>query len=383
MLAFIVVVIGSLTDNNKKSQDNAMYNTTCLTPYAMLDARDLIVIPRCNIILQLLLILAVFLASLLVAMASSAWFTRRLEDICDLLDLPSSLLSLLGALGANIPNYIASIVAIAAGQVEVGLGIIIGSNIYNVAIIMGISVFAVRGKHEIVLSPKEARDARVVGIYALAIMLATLLLLWLLPRTAAATRLTTPAPLLVSALTLVLFLALAVHTLRRPHTHTHTATVAATATGQPRGKKARIVGEGLLALAIALIAVIVMVNAGQALTVALRIPPVLAGLLVLAVATSLPNTVVAFNLARSGRETACVEEIFSSNSINAALGIALPLLLWHAAPANKLLLWLDGPLMAALALVLFLCVLRRRLNHLTAALLLLAYALWVVAHIIF
>ena len=35
---------------------------------------------------------------------------------------------------------------------------------------------------------------------------------------------------------------------------------------------------------------------------------------------------------------ACVEEIFSSNSINAALGIALPLLLWRALLQDHLLL---------------------------------------------
>ena len=143
----------------------------------------------------------------------------------------------------------------------------------------------------------------------------------------------------------------------------------------------RWIGEGVLALVIALGGVVVMVQSGQALTTALHMPDVLAGLLVLAVATSLPNTVVAFGLARTDREVACVEEIFSSNSINAALGIALPLLFWRDMLHDHILLFLDGPLMVALTLVALLCVLRRRVSRITAVLLFLVYVGWVVAHV--
>ena len=49
-----------------------------------------------------------------------------------------------------------------------------------------------------------------------------------------------------------------------------------------------------------------MVQSGQTLTNLLHMPPVLAGLLVLAVATSLPNLVVAFLLAlRKSRKCLC------------------------------------------------------------------------------
>src|SRR6202035_5162289 len=101
-----------------------------------------------------------------------------------------------------------------------------------------------------------------------------------------------------------------------------------------------------------------------ALTALLHIPPVLAGLLVLAVATSLPNLVVAFLLARANQESACVEEVFSSNSINSTLGIALPILFWHATVGDSLLLLLDTPLMVALTLVALFCVRWQRVSRL-------------------
>ncbi len=116
-------------------------------------------------------------------MSAAAWFTHRLEAICTKLELSASVLSLLGALGANIPNYAASISAIASGQMLIGLGIIIGSNIYNIAIILAISTFGTPGRHGIVIHANEVRDVRSVGAYSLAVMLVTLLELWLLPDT--------------------------------------------------------------------------------------------------------------------------------------------------------------------------------------------------------
>ena len=113
-----------------------------------------------------LILLSLFIISLLVAISASTWFTKRLEVICEIFDLPESLLSLLGALGANIPNYAASIVAIATGQMTTGLGIIVGSNIYNIAIILAISTFATARHEGLVLSPKQAYDARMVALLA-------------------------------------------------------------------------------------------------------------------------------------------------------------------------------------------------------------------------
>ena len=130
-----------------------------------------------------LLVLALFLVSLLIVLSAAAWFTRRLEALCDRLDLSAGMLSILSALGANIPNYVASIVAIANGQQDVGLGIIIGSNIYNLAIILGISALAAPGSHGIHLRLKEKHDVLIIAYYAFAITLTTLVAIWLLPRT--------------------------------------------------------------------------------------------------------------------------------------------------------------------------------------------------------
>lgn len=330
-------------------------------------------------------VLFLFAVSLLITMRASAWFTRRLEDICKLLNLPPRLLSLLGALGANIPNYVASIVAIAGGQIGIGLGIIIGSNIYNIAIILSIASFATSKNGGIVLTAREAQDARTIAGYALAIMFTTLLAVWMFPGTPFVVglhilSLTKLLLIVASLLTLAIFSTLVFHTIHHVHP-THHSVVTTSSGIIPSVSIIRWIVEALLALGIALGGVIVMVQSGQAFTIELHMPQVLAGLLVLAVATSLPNTVTAYILATTNQTSACVEEIFSSNSINAALGIALPLLFWQDMIRDQLLLFLDTPLMVLLTLGALVCVLRRHVSQAAGILLLIIYATWIIVHV--
>ncbi|MDQ2715282.1 MAG: hypothetical protein M3Z08_10275 [Chloroflexota bacterium] len=347
----------------------------------------------------LALVLLLFVGSLIITMGASNWFSRRLETVSDLFDLSPSLLSLLGALGANIPNYAASIIAIAGGQVAVGLGIIVGSNIYNIAIILSISTFATGERSGIVLPTRAARDVQTVALYALAIMSTTLITVWLLSGMppGVSVRLSSQGVLAligVGLLTLGVFGGLAYHALQRvPHAHhpspdsvlpplANDGQATANQKAPSRLMTMRYTGEIVIALLIALGGVSVMVQYGQVLALELHISQVILGLLILAVATSLPNTVVAFSLARTRHAIACVEEVFSSNSINAAFGIALPLLFWHALLHDQLLLLLDTPLMVILTVGALWCVSRRRISHAVAILLLLVYSAWVVGHLV-
>lgn len=247
----------------------------------------------------------------------------------------------------------------AEGQAEVGISIIIGSNIWNLAIILGLSTFAPPTGHGLRLG-KEGRDIRLVALYTIAISLLTLLALTLLA-TAQPDRGGQPtfaAPLalpLTNLLTLFLFAALVSHALRRfpqaseevSNDQAKSAVVNAAspgaATSTSLGEAPRFIVTAVFALLLALGGVLVMVQAGQAFALDVHFSPVLLGLVVLADATSLPNTVVAVSMARSNRVAACVEEVLTSNNINIVLGTTLPLFLWHTLLHDHLLLELDIP----------------------------------------
>lgn len=344
------------------------------------------------------ILIATFFLSLLVSVGASAAFTRRLEGISDHFHFSPGLLSLLGALGANIPNYVAALAAAIDGQVGVGIGIIIGSNVYNVAVILGLAAFASPGHHGLALSRREAQDARQVGSVTLAIMLTTALatgfFFWqgMLRAPTHAPQLfvlVSAALLVLNVLTLGLLALLFTHAFRREPEPEHQAkgeirhdmpTLRAASRGT--WALARLLSETIIALGVALGGVIVMVQAGQAAAQDLHLPPAVLSLLILAVATSLPNTIVAFLLARTNRASASVEEIFSSNSVNAALGIALPLLFWSGIQDDRLLLFLDAPMMILLTLLALLCIGRLRISRVTGLLLILIYVGWVILHLI-
>lgn len=337
--------------------------------------------------LPLAIALVLFVISLGMAMGASAWFTSRLEVICDIFGLSPGLLSLLGALGANIPNYVASITAIAGGSLTVGLGIIVGSNIYNIAIILSIAALVSKG-HQIVLGKQEAQDVMKVGIYTLLIMLMVLgSAAMLIPSDIPGQ----PSPsfilllfLFISNLVILfLFALLARHALyREPRSSIEIKREETLQASIPYRLRVRVIGEALLALLVALGGVVVMVQTGQDVATDIHMSPVILGLVVLAVATSLPNTVVAIMLARTGRATACVEEVLSSNSINAALGIALPLLIWQSILHDLSLLWLDIPLMVLLVAGVLFGVHRQHISTKLAALLLILYIAWVGVHLV-
>ena len=331
-----------------------------------------------------LMALALFLVSLMIVIATSARFTRRLEELCEALNLSIGILSLLSALGANIPNYVSSVIAILSGHEDVGIGIIVGSNIYNFAIILGLCTWLTPERAGMTLDVQEKRDVRVIAWYTLMITLLSFPVIFWLPGEPLVTTLHVSGLSIVllpltSVLVLGIFGALLVHILRRSHgsagttLHHH----------EHPGRKAplslvRLGSEIVFTLAIALGGVLVMVQSGQTLSADVHLPPVLAGLLVLAVATSLPNTVVAVSLVRTGEAAACVEEVCSSGSINIALGIVLPLLFWQGVLGDRFLLILDIPLALALVASVLFFILRGRLSRGFGSLLLATYVAWVV-----
>jgi len=83
--------------------------------------------PRCD---QLLLTFALAAAT---SLATSALLVARLERVGERLRAPEALLGLLAALAADAPEITSAAAAITAGRAAVGLGVTLGSNVFNLA----------------------------------------------------------------------------------------------------------------------------------------------------------------------------------------------------------------------------------------------------------
>src|ERR1700751_5317700 len=111
----------------------------------------------------------VFLLSIGAMLAPPAVFARRLDHVGLRLGLPEALLGLLTALAADAPEISSAIVALLQHEPAVAVGVVVGSNAFNLAAMLGVSAVVagrVRARHETL--ELEA----FVGLWLLAVLLA-------------------------------------------------------------------------------------------------------------------------------------------------------------------------------------------------------------------
>jgi cation:H+ antiporter len=256
-----------------------------------------------------------FLVSLAVTLAAAAFFARRLDRVGLRLGLPETLLGLLTALAADAPEVSSAIAALVKGEHAVGAGVVIGSNVFNLAAMVGLSAVLCGG----IRIRREALAVEgAVGVAATIVVSALILkLIGVWPGLALLVVVLVPYVVL-----LALGPARAPGRLVRFFGERH------------RPDHVLAHGEAILVPALMLLpalAIIVVGSTGMvesALNLAHRwsVPDVIVGILVLAILTSIPNAFTAARLAFQRRGAAVVSETLNSNTTNLVFGIALPAL---------------------------------------------------------
>jgi cation:H+ antiporter len=287
-----------------------------------------------------------FLASTAVMLLASGFFARRLDGIGLRLGLPEALLGLLTALAADSPEISSAIVALVQHEHAVAVGVVVGSNAFNIAAMLGLSAVVrarVRARHE------ALELEGFVGLWLLAVTLVVV-----------AGGLDAKAGSALVALVVLPYVALlAAGTrfrrlppfLRRSFGEGHR---------RERSLDARREAVHALPVLLAALALIVggsigAVRAATDLAHAWRVPDLLVGVIVLAILTSLPNAWTGVRFGLQQRGSALMSETLNSNSINVVAGLAVPAALGSLGAFSGLAIfdvaWLLG--MTAVALVLF------------------------------
>jgi cation:H+ antiporter len=321
----------------------------------------------------------VFLVSIAVMLAASALFAQRLDHIGLRLGLPETLLGLLTALAADAPEISSAIAALVAGRHAVAVGVVVGSNAFNLAAMLGLSAIVaghVRARHEAL--ELEA----FVGLWLIAVTLAVAaggldatVGGWLVAAVAVPyVALLAAGPRIVRRLA---FGAGSARFIRRsfgePHRHTRPL--------DSRKEAGRLAVVLLLALALIVAGSVAAVRAATDLADAWSVPDALVGVIVLAILTSLPNAWTGVRFGLQQRGSALMSETLNSNSINIVAGLAVPAALGVFAGFSGLgvfdLAWLFG--MTAAALVLF--GMRRGGGRMAGSFLIVLYAVFLAVQI--
>src|SRR5215831_4470778 len=264
-----------------------------------------------------------FLAGALASLATSWLLVSRLERLGERLGLSEALLGIVAALAADAPEVTAAVSAMASGEQRLGAGVVIGSNVFNLAALLGLGAVVagrIRLHRKVVLLGGTVATA--VAVVCLAVVLG------LVPPVAGCV-----LGLVVVAL-YVVALGVSGQGLARLRLPRSWITWLRSAVAEEEAELELVirpapgrwpdvaVAAGSLVIVVA--ASVTMERAAAALGNRFAVPQIVVGGLVLAAVTSLPNAVAAVYLAARGRGAATLSTALNSNTLNVIAGLLLP-----------------------------------------------------------
>jgi len=267
------------------------------------------------------LLLVAFAVAVTFSLAASWVLVSRLERVGARLGLTEPLLGMLAALAADAPEITAAVTALAGHHARIGAGVVIGSNVFNLAALLGLSAL-VAG--EIALHRRVIALEGVVAVWVAAVCVAVVVgVLWVAVGLAL---------VLVMLVPYLVILGVRHERLRRlglPPACVRWLTSAITEEElevaiHPRRGRATDATVAAVSVAAVVGASIAMEQTASELGARHGIPEIVVGGLILAAATSLPNAVAAVYLARRGRGAATLSTAMNSNALNVAAGLLLP-----------------------------------------------------------
>jgi cation:H+ antiporter len=275
----------------------------------------------------------VFLASVALMLWAASVFAHRLDLIGERLGMAETMLGVLTALAADAPELSSAITALVSHQSSVAVGVVVGSNAFNLAAMLGLSAVVaarVRARHD------ALEVEALAALWFVAVCLAVVAG-WIGGR--------------VGLVLVVLAVVPYVFLLGRGEPPEHPRERAIDVWRECR----RLVLVLAVALALIVGGSVGAVRSATDLGRAWSVPPAIVGVLVLAILTSLPNAWTGVRFGLQGRGSALMSETLNSNSINLTAGLALPVALGSIGAFSGLdtfdLAWLLG--MTVVAVVLF------------------------------
>jgi cation:H+ antiporter len=265
----------------------------------------------------------VFLAGVVISLLASLVLVARLERVGERLGLSEALLGMVAALAADANNITAAVTAVARHQQRIGAGVALGSNVFNLAALLGLGAVVARriGLHRRVILLGGG-----LGMWIAAVTMLTvaggLPAGWGLALTAGMVavylvilgregkgldRLPVPGPWVAWLRSAISEEELELEDAIRPAPGRWSDAVAAAA-----------------ALAVVLVASVTMERTASDLGTRWGVPEFVVGGLVLAAVTSLPNAVAAVYLATRGSGAASFSTGLNSNTFIVVIGLLVP-----------------------------------------------------------
>jgi len=284
--------------------------------------------------------LPVFIVAALVGLAASWVLVSRIERLGTRFGMSGALLGVVAALAADSPEITAAVTAFGNRQGTVGAGVVLGSNVFNLAALLGLSAL-ITGR---------------IHLHRRVVLLSGTVAVWVAAMSALTAVGTLSAPAGLALVIAVLVPYVVVLGVRRsrirrlPLPSTWVSWLVRAVTEEEvelaeaethRAFRGRDLWTAGIALLVVVVASVTMERSVSELGRHYAVSDLVVGALLLAGVTSLPNVVSAVYLALRGRGAAVLSTALNSNALNVGIGWLLPATVAGVAGGSR-----HGPLVA-------------------------------------
>jgi len=292
---------------------------------------------------DILILIVLLIISLIIVIKSADVFVDNLVDIGGALGISQIILGVTAAaIGTSLPEFGSAMIASLSGSVDIGVGTVIGSNIWNIAGILGISAIAAG----IIRTDSSGINRDGLMTLVTGIILIFFMLFGDINWTAS-----------VVMIALYIFY---LWRLIKSQKEYKEGKIKEELTYESREKKPidkKKIGFVILGLTGLIVGCRILVYSGVELARIAGIPEMIMGLFTLAIGTSIPELVVTLSSAMKGLHELSIGTILGSNTFNILIGIGIPALFIDI-PVEKLSLTFDAPVMIFVTVLLLLLVKR-------------------------
>lgn len=303
--------------------------------------------------LDLIYWIAVFLVSLAVLIKASEYFTLAAEDVGIVMGIPSFIVGVtIVSLGTSLPELVSSIIAVLENSPEIVVGNVVGSNIANIFLVLGLAAFFGR-KLKVSFELIHVDLPLLIGS---AFYLA--LTLW--------DGLFTAPEAILGFLGIIIYITYTIRTQKERNPE--------------KSKKKKLEAKTIATLVLS--SVFIYLGADYTIESVIRLSDILQigkeiiAVTAISIGTSLPELLVSVSAARMGKAEMAVGNVLGSNIFNSYLILGVPALI-SPLVVSEIILNLALPVMVIASLLYFFITQDKQITRYEGALLVMFYILFI------
>ena len=315
----------------------------------------------------IILYIIALIGSLILVIKTADIFVDNLVEIGEARGISQIILGVTAsAIGTSLPEFGSAMIAVLSGSPDIGVGVVIGSNIWNIAGILGISAF-VAGY--IKTTGEELKRDGLMTLFTALILMFFMLFM---------DKITAVVGIVLISAYAVYFYFL-IKKQKADNQKNAENNPESSKKEHPHLKKnLALVIVGIIGL---IIGCRIMVWSGVEIAHVMSIPEMLIGLFALGIGTSAPELVVTLSSARKRLHSLSMGTVLGSNIFNILIGIGIPSLIM-AIPVEPLSVSFDAPVMILVTgLLLLLAYRNMKLSRRSGLVLMLVYLAYIIIRI--